>query len=169
MSLLQAVLGTQGGYWGKLQGDVPLWTSRKQLVVFGDQLLKIPAYAEASHPWWELVRFLFNNSPAWNVHVTTPDALLMVRDITGRKPGSSSLAPPHGWNAVLKMVLVSVEYCFCGGSNGKESACNAGNLGLIPGLGRSPGEGNGYSLHYSCLENSMDRGTWRATVLWGHN
>ena len=42
------------------------------------------------------------------------------------------------------------------GSAGKESACSAGDLGLIPGLGRSPGEGNGYSLQYSGLENSMD-------------
>ena len=45
---------------------------------------------------------------------------------------------------------------FPGGSAGKESACNAGDLGLIPGLGRSPGEGKDYSLQYSGLENSMD-------------
>ena len=45
---------------------------------------------------------------------------------------------------------------FLGGSAGKESACNAGDLGLIPGLGRSPGEGNGYPLQYSALENFMD-------------
>ena len=51
-----------------------------------------------------------------------------------------------------------------GGSDGKESACSAGELGLIPGLGRSPGEGNGYPLQYSCLENLMDRGIWWATV-----
>ena len=50
---------------------------------------------------------------------------------------------------------------FCGGSDGKESACNAGDLGLIPGLGRSPGEGNGNLLQYSCLENHMDRGAWQ--------
>ena len=50
------------------------------------------------------------------------------------------------------------------GSAGNESACNAGNTGLIPGLGRSPGEVNGFPLHYSCLGNSMDRGTWWATV-----
>ena len=48
--------------------------------------------------------------------------------------------------------------------NGKESACNAGDLGSIPALGRSRGEGNGYLLPYSCLENSMDRGAWRATA-----
>ena len=46
----------------------------------------------------------------------------------------------------------------------KESACNAGGLGLIPGLGRSPGEGNGCPLQYSGLENSMDRGAWQAIV-----
>ena len=53
-------------------------------------------------------------------------------------------------------------YCmgFLGGSDGKVSACNAGDLGLIPGSGRSPGEGNGNPLQYSCLENSMDGGTW---------
>ena len=49
-------------------------------------------------------------------------------------------------------------------SNGKESACNAGDLGLIPGSGRSPGEGHGNRLQYSCLENSMDRGAQWATV-----
>ena len=53
---------------------------------------------------------------------------------------------------------------FPGGSDGKESACNEGDPGSIPGLGRSPGEGNGYPLQYSCLENSMDRGAWWATV-----
>ena len=46
---------------------------------------------------------------------------------------------------------------FLGGSDGKESVCNAGGSGSIPGLGRSPGEGNDYALHHSCLENSMDR------------
>ena len=50
------------------------------------------------------------------------------------------------------------------GSAGKESACNVGHLGLIPGLGRSPGGGYGYPLHYSHLENSMDREPCQATV-----
>ena len=51
-----------------------------------------------------------------------------------------------------------------GGSGGKESACKAGDLGSIPGSGRLPGEGNGFPLQYSCLENSMDRGPWQATA-----
>ena len=53
---------------------------------------------------------------------------------------------------------------FPGGSEDKASACNAGDPGSIPGLRRSPGEGNGNPLQYSCLENPMDRGAWWATV-----
>ena len=53
---------------------------------------------------------------------------------------------------------------FPGGSDYKESAYNAGDQGSIPGSGRSPGEGNGNPLQYSCLENSMDRGAWGVTV-----
>ena len=53
---------------------------------------------------------------------------------------------------------------FPDGSAGKESACNVGDLGLTPGLGRSPGERKGYPLQYSGLENSMGRGAWQATV-----
>ena len=53
---------------------------------------------------------------------------------------------------------------FPGGSDSEESTCNAGDPGSIPGLGRSPGEGNGNPLQCSCLKNSMDRGAWWATV-----
>ena len=53
---------------------------------------------------------------------------------------------------------------FPGGSDGKVSAYNAEDLGSIPGSGRSPGEGNGSPLQYSCLGNPMDRGVWQATV-----
>ena len=53
---------------------------------------------------------------------------------------------------------------FPGGSDGKESACNAGDQGSILGFRRSPEERNGYPLQYSCLENSMDRGAWYSTV-----
>ena len=60
--------------------------------------------------------------------------------------------------------LVYVYMGFPGGSEDKTSACNAGDPGLIPGLGRSPGEGNDNPLQYSYLENPMDRGAWWATV-----
>ena len=64
---------------------------------------------------------------------------------------------------------IKIGNCVCilhfpGVSDGKESACNIGNPGSIPGSGRSPGEGNGNPLQCSCLENSMDRGAWQATV-----
>ena len=52
-------------------------------------------------------------------------------------------------------------------SVGKQSACSVGDPGLIPGLGRSPGEGNGDPLQYACLENLMDRGAWWAAIHGG--
>ena len=67
------------------------------------------------------------------------------------------------------VIIISYYYhnlleAFLGGSVGKESACNVGDPGSIPGWGRSLGEGNGNPLQYSCLENPIDRGTWSATV-----
>ena len=57
---------------------------------------------------------------------------------------------------------------FPGGSDGKESVCNTGDPGLIPGSRRTLGEGNSNPLQYSCLETPMDRGAWQATHLWSH-
>ena len=59
---------------------------------------------------------------------------------------------------------VNLSRGFPGGSDGKQSACNAGDPGSIPGSGKSPGEGNGYAFQYSYLENPLDKGVWRATV-----
>ena len=70
---------------------------------------------------------------------------------------------PPGFGEVTLYIYICI-YVFPGGSDGKESSCNAGNLGSIPGLGRYPGEGNRYSLQYSGLEKSTDRGGWQATV-----
>ena len=66
------------------------------------------------------------------------------------------------WNKFSIGLVLSWD--FPGGSDGKESACNTGDLGSIPGLRRSPGEENGNPLQYSCLENPMDRETWWAPV-----
>ena len=66
---------------------------------------------------------------------------------------------------VLNISLLHKTMGFPGGSDGKNSTCNAGDLGLIPRSGRSPGEGNGSPLQYSLLENPMDRGVWWAAVL----
>ena len=63
-----------------------------------------------------------------------------------------------------KQNVINTYWGFPGGSDGKEFACNAGDQGSIPGLGRSPGEGNGNPLQYSCLENPMYRKAWQTTL-----
>ena len=63
---------------------------------------------------------------------------------------------------VLKHYIM--EWNFSGDSDGKESACNARDPGLIPGSLKAPGKGNGYPVQYFCLENSMDRRSWLATI-----
>ena len=68
------------------------------------------------------------------------------------------------WEGNIKKRGYMYTWGFPVGSESKESASNVGSLGSIPGSGRSPGEGNGNPLQYSCLENPMDRGTWWATV-----
>ena len=78
---------------------------------------------------------------------------------------------------LLLYIIIIIVFIYCckmlsfpSGSNGKESVCNAGDLGSFVGLGRSPGEGNGHPLQYSFLENSVDKEAWRAIVhgvTWG--
>ena len=79
---------------------------------------------------------------------------------TARRPNQSTLKQSN-LEYSLEGLMLRAPLC---GSDGKESTCNVGELGLIPGLGRSTGEGNSNSLLYSFLENSMDSGTWWATV-----
>ena len=74
----------------------------------------------------------------------------------------SNVSPNYSWGSFN--LLEQACSGFPGGSDGKESACSAGDLGLIPGSGRSPGGGHGSPLQYSYLENPMDRGAWQATV-----
>ena len=94
--------------------------------------------------WASLVVQLVKNPPAMQETLVR----FWVRDIPWRRDRLPALA----------------FFGFPFGSAGKESTCNAGDLGSIPGLGSSPGEGNGYPLQHSCLENSKDRGAWQATV-----
>ena len=79
-------------------------------------------------------------------------------------PGGASTCRRETWAAMTINRGWNVCWCFPRSSVPKESACSAGDLGLIPGSGRFLGEGNGNPLQYSCLENPMDRGAWRATV-----
>ena len=69
-----------------------------------------------------------------------------------------------GHKRSFRHLIISVRKNFPDSSVSKESACNAGDLGSISGLGRYPGEGNGNPLQYSCLKNPMDRGAWQAIV-----
>src|SRR5574339_502879 len=85
-----------------------------------------------------------------------------------RHVGSSQTGDHTHVSCISRRVLY--HQGFPSGSELKVSACNAGDLGSIPGSGRSPGEGNGNPLQYSCLETPMDGGTWWATVQGvGHN
>ena len=90
----------------------------------------------------------------------------------GRLQFMGSQRVRHSWTTSLYWEVLNTQFVFSyltlgnnpGSSNGEESACNAGDPGSISGLGRSPGEGNGNLLQYSCLENPMDSRAWRTTV-----
>ena len=91
--------------------------------------------------------------------------VVILRNTDKQMPVLSALSSSHkGIRSSENSIQPCNQMGFPGGSEGKESACNAGDLGLIPGLGRSPGAGNSYPLLYSGLENSMDRGVWWSTV-----
>ena len=97
-----------------------------------------------------------------------PDFSLWLSKSTGIK-----FLPSYVYTSILKTSLHIWDQVMCtrsfpSGSDGKESACYVGDIGSIPGWGRSPGDGNGNPLHYSCLENSKHRGDFRATLPpWG--
>ena len=80
----------------------------------------------------------------------------------------TSSFPPHPHPHKWEYHIAKGGEGFPGGSDNKQSAHNTGDLGLIPGLGRSPGEENGNSLQYSCLENSMDGRSLVSYHPWGH-
>ena len=79
-------------------------------------------------------------------------------------PNVTSFSPTLSCFSPVAIVFPYFHAGFPGGLDGKESACNLGDPGLIPGLGRCPGGGHSNPLQYSCLENPMDRGTWWYTV-----
>ena len=95
---------------------------------------------------------------AWRISRTEEPGGLTVHGVTKSQTSETawhSIAPLSNWKK-----KEAAEWGFPGGSDGKESACNVGDLGLIPGSERSLREGNGNPLQCSCLENSMDRGAW---------
>ena len=97
------------------------------------------------------------------------DRVLYIKEITGKVLlYSTGISTQYSVMAYMRKEpneeWVDLYVSFFGGSDGKESACNAGDLGSIPGSKRYPEEGNGYPLQYSWLENSMDREAWQAIV-----
>ena len=86
--------------------------------------------------------------------------------VGGRLPPEfgSYLLRGAGREGAISLIVCISKSSFPGGSDGKASAYNVGDPGSVPGLGRSPGEGNGKPLQYSCLENPMYGGAWEATV-----
>ena len=139
-----------GAWWAAIYGVAQSWTRLKQLCssssssanycssdnMVGQILCLILIYYYLHHYWASLIAQLVKNSPAMQ---ETPVQFLGWEDPWRR----GKLPTP---------VFLGFHY----GKAGKESTCNVGDLGLIPGLGRSPGEGKGYPLQYSGLENSMD-------------
>ena len=104
---------------------------------------------------------IVNQSPWLQLGLLNPQYIS-----TGRSLSVYLLLPvPVVLAYLLNLLLLGLRLMdFTGGSDGKESACNAGDPGSILGSGRSPGEGNGNPFQYSCLVSPMDRGAWRATV-----
>ena len=111
--------------------------------------------SDSEQMWQENVRHLAC-SLAWRIPWTEEPGGL--QSMGSRRVG-------HHWATNHFLTLGLPWWCLqCGRFPGKESACNVGDPGLIPRWGRCPGGGNGNALQYSCLENPMDRGAWRATV-----
>ena len=100
----------------------------------------------------------FHLSPSICHEVMGPDAIVLLFWILSFKPAFSLSFSPASKNSLVPLGFLPLG--FPGGKCGEESACNAGDQALIPGSGRSPGEGNDNLLQHSCLENFMDRGAW---------
>ena len=157
------------------------------LAEFSSELMKAKCGVSVrnQHLWEPLIQMIYTHTANWRASqgalvVKNPPANAGdIRDAgsipgLGRAPGGGHGSPPQysclenpmdrgaWWQATVHGVTRSRTHLKQPG--GKESACSARHLGSIPGSGRSCGEGNSYSLQYSCLENPMDRGAWWAIV-----
>ena len=132
----------------------------------GQKILSIPPDLRC---WWKIYSCGLPGGwkkPRLMTHVLSFKSLLILRKLSF---GISIYLYIYMWIFIHEYIysfsdsqdLYTSKLGFPGGSDGKESACNEGDLGSTPGSGRSPGEGNGNPLQYSCLENPMDRGTCR--------
>ena len=141
------------------QSDQPDCSNPAQQMGTGTQLFRgrhVSFSAQGEHTWgpWGA------QGGAWPCMIDTIHHV----DETGPQVKSIILKEDFCFQNVSYQVYAIVALGFPGGSEGKESACNEGDQGSIPGSGRLPGKENGYPLRYFCLENSTDRGGWWATV-----
>ena len=123
------------------------------------QFLKTPALV------WMFVFPLDSHTEILNVMVLGGEAFGRCWSHYGRASMMGLVPPAFFFFFFFNFLFyIGIQLGFPGGLEGKEYACNAVDMGLIPGFGKSPGEGNGNPLQYSCLENPRDRGAWRTTV-----
>ena len=116
-------------------------------------------------PFWVWESALCHQASKYPPAITLHSLTLRRREKLVTELGPVSVSPKLGRSPSTVMNTQEYMWLFLwdsGGSDGKESACSAGDMGSIPGSGRSPGEGNGYPLQYSCLKNFMNRGAWQA-------
>ena len=119
-----------------------------------EQLIFAPSYLISN---WKTLRPGFGTMWSSFIHVSGGWCWLVDWGLCDCWPEHPHMASPYS------LVFIKIQWGFPDGSDDKESSFNAGDLGLIPGLGGVPGEGNGYPLQYSCWENPMDQGAWWAT------
>ena len=122
--------------------------------------------------WWAAIYWV-TQSRTWlsyftftfHFHALEKDMATHSSVLAWRIPGTVEPGGlPSMWSHRVGHDWSDLAAAAAGSFYGKKSACSAGDLSSVPGLGRSPREGNGYTRQYSCLENSMDRGSWQATV-----
>ena len=139
----------------------------ERMATNGQKQKVIQNHRDSLYIWRHGVFFFFNISCSENTRYENNQVSLEGSFSRGARKSIISLSCLL-WKHILKpdpcCLKLEGIFWFPGGSDSKESACNAGDLSLIPGLGRSPGEGNGNPLQYSCPENPMDGGAGWATV-----
>ena len=122
-----------------------------------------PQVETAQRNTWKIYLGLWN----WTAHSFLSFKSIcstLCQTLCKMKNNASCYSFSLSWRDKMELILLLGKRGFPDGSVGKESTCSAGNPSLIPGSRRSPGEGNGNPLQYSCLKNPRDRGAWRGTV-----
>ena len=128
--------------------DVKSWLTGKTLM-----LEKIGRRSGGRKRGWQRTRWSGGITDSMDMSLRKPREMVTDREAWRATVHRAAKSRTHLSNCMMTTA-----------TDGKESACNAGDPGVIPGLGRTPGEVNGYPVQYSCLENSMDRGAWQGTV-----